>query len=68
MSLFVPSTATSMPEWIRKAAAAINNLLGRAVMKDGNAIYAAPTANVAYDQAQIQALMDAVEALSSRLE
>lgn len=27
MSLFVPSTATNMPEWVRKVAAAINHLL-----------------------------------------
>ena len=26
MSLFVPSTATNMPEWVRKVASALNSL------------------------------------------
>lgn len=28
MSLFVPQTASNMPEWVRKVATAINSLLG----------------------------------------
>ena len=55
-------------DWPRKVANAINRLLVGSVMKDGTDIYAAPTASATYDQAQMQAVMDAVEALSARLK
>lgn len=66
--LNLPVSTASVGDWIRKAATVVNQLLAKAVLKDGAAIYTAPTAGAAYDQAQVQALMDAVEALSERLK
>lgn len=68
MSLFLPPAAPQVPEWVRKAATAVNQLLRNAVQKDGTDIYVAPVADAAYDQTQIQALMDAVSAISDRLK
>lgn len=65
-------------DWYRKVADAVNQLIGRgvaadetlatAVLKDGTTIYAGDTAGASYDQTKMQALMDAVEAISDRLE
>lgn len=66
--LKVPVTTANVADWVRKAANAINELGTKAVQKDGADIYAAPTASVTYDDAQIQALMDAVEVISNRLK
>ncbi len=60
----VPVTYASITEWVRLAATAIN----RSVQRDGATIYNADVANVTYDQTQMQALMDAVEALSNRVK
>lgn len=60
----VPVTATNIVGWVRDAANAIN----RAVKRDGVTIYTAPTISAGYVQAEVQALADAVEALSERLK
>lgn len=60
--------AEDSPGLVRKAANAVNALIRGAVQKDGATIYAGDTAGGAYDQTKMQALMDAVEALSNRLE
>jgi len=63
-----PPTGPAVAEWFRKAAGLINSLISRAVMKDGATIYTAPTASASYSQAEMQALMNAVEALSDRVK
>ena len=68
MSLLIPPTASSMPEWIRKAATSLNFILGKAVQKDGADIYTAPTISNPPTQAQVQAIADALEAVSQRLK
>lgn len=55
-------------DWPRRVANAINALLTSVVRRNGQDIYTAPTAEPDYDAAQMQALMDAVEALSERLK
>ncbi len=61
-------------QWQRGTSETINQILNRAalkadaVMKDGVTIYAGDTAGVGYDQTKMQALMDAVQAISDRLE
>lgn len=62
--LKVPVTASNIADWIRKAASAIN----ATVQRDGATIYAGDTAGASYDQTKMQALMDAVEAVSNRLK
>jgi len=56
------------PGWVRKAANAINGLIRGTVQKDGNALYPGATAGASYDQAKMQAVMDAVHAISERLK
>jgi hypothetical protein len=68
MSLFLPSSAPIMPEWVRKAATAVNVLLRDAVRKDGADIYAAPTISNPPTQAEVQAIADALAAVSQRLK
>ena len=63
-----PPSASTTPDWQRKVAGLINGLLGRSVLRDGATTYTAPTAAASYDQAQVQALMNAVEVLSDRLK
>lgn len=58
------SVARNMADWIRDAALIVN----RKVDRSGVDAYAGDTAGVSYDQAQMQAVMDAVEALSTRLK
>lgn len=60
----VPVTTANQADWNRKAA----NVINVAVQKDGVSVYAGDTAGAAYNQAKMQALMDAVEALSNRLK
>lgn len=60
----VPVTFSNIAEWVRLAANSIN----RSVQKDGATIYAGDTAGASYDQTKMQALMDAVEAVSNRLK
>lgn len=66
--LRVPVIATNMVEWVRKAADAINGLINKAVVKDGTDIYAAPTISNPPTQAEVQAIADALEAVSNRLK
>lgn len=56
------------PDWPRLAANAINRLLGKAVQKDGATIYTAPTISNPPTQAEVQAIADALEAVSDRLK
>ena len=46
----------------------VANNVNRSVKRDGQVIYTAPTASAAYDQAQMQELMDAISAISDRLK
>lgn len=62
-----PSTAT-MPDWFRKAAGLINQLLARSVLRDGATTYTAPTISNPPTQAEVQAIADALESLSDRLK
>ena len=55
-------------DWPRKVANAINRLLVGSVMKDGTDIYAAPTISNPPTQAEVQAIADALEAVSNRLK
>ena len=55
------------PGWVRKAANAINALIRGTVQKDGATIYTAPTISNPPTQAQVQALANAVQAISDRL-
>lgn len=57
-----------MREWVRKAADAINRLQIKAVLKDGATIYTAPTISNPPTQAEVQAIADALEAVSDRLK
>lgn len=68
MSLFLPPTAPQVPEWVRKAATAVNQLLRNAVQKDGATIYTAPTISNPPTQAEVQAIADALAAVSDRLK
>ena len=56
------------PGWVRKAANAINALIRSTVQKDGNALYTAPTISNPPTQAEVQAIADAVQAISDRLK
>ena len=58
------ATASNITAWIRDAAFIVN----RKVDKAGVDTYAGDTAGASYDQTKMQALMDAVEALSGRLK
>jgi hypothetical protein len=55
-------------DWPRKVANAVNRLLGKAVQKDGATIYTAPTISNPPTQAEVQAIADALEAVSERLK
>ncbi|MXO67788.1 hypothetical protein [Pelagerythrobacter marinus] len=55
-------------DWPRKVAQAINRLIGKAVERDGQTIYTAPTISDPPTQAQVQAIADALEAVSDRLK
>lgn len=66
--LNVPVVASNMADWIRKAANTINGLVSRAVVRDGADIYIAPTISNPPTQAEVQAIADALEAVSNRLK
>lgn len=56
------------PSWPRTVANIVNRLLGKAVQKDGATIYTAPTISNPPTQAEVQAIADALEAVSDRLK
>ena len=58
------SVARNLPDWIRDAAMLVN----ASVKRDGQALYTAPTISDPPTSAEVQALADAVEALSNRLK
>ena len=53
---------------MRKTANAINALITATIQKDGNALYTAPTISNPPTQAEVQAIADAVQAISDRLK
>jgi protein tyrosine phosphatase (PTP) superfamily phosphohydrolase (DUF442 family) len=55
-------------DWPRKAAQTVNALINKAVQKDGATIYTAPTISNPPTQAEVQAIADALEAVSTRLK
>jgi len=55
-------------DWPRRVANAVNRLIGFAVQRDGATIYAAPTISDPPTQAEVQAIADAVQAISERLK
>lgn len=55
-------------DWPRRVANAINALIGRAVQRDGADIYTAPTISNPPTQAEVQAIADALAAVSLRLK
>ena len=63
-----PPASTALPEWCRRVAGVINELIRRTVQKDGATIYTAPTISNPPTQAEVQAIADALEALSDRLK
>jgi hypothetical protein len=56
------------PDWPRLVANIVNRLARQAVRKDGADIYAAPTISNPPTQAEVQAIADALEAVSNRLK
>ncbi|MGV0964197.1 MAG: hypothetical protein ACOYBT_09935 [Polynucleobacter sp.] len=67
MSLPVPIDGKGL-DWPRRVANAVNALLGKAVTRDGASLYVAPTISNPPTQAEVQAIADALAAVSSRLE
>lgn len=63
-----PPPPSSIPEWCRRVAGVINELIRRTVQKDGATIYTAPTISNPPTQAEVQAIANAVQALSDRLK
>lgn len=55
-------------DWPRKVAQAINRLIGKSVMRDGQTIYTPPTISNPPTQAEVQAIADALGAVSDRLK
>lgn len=70
MSLRVPTTFSpkSIADWVWKAANTINQLAASTVLKDGAVTYAAPIISNPPTQAEVQAIADALEAVSDRLK
>jgi hypothetical protein len=66
--LRVPTNLSDVADWARKAATSLNQLIARAVQKDGATIYTAPTISNPPTQAQVQAIADALAAVSTRLK
>jgi predicted exporter len=60
----LPAVARNQPDWNRDAALIVN----RKADKAGTEIYAGDTAGASYDQTKMQALMDAVAALSTHVK
>ena len=63
-----PPAGSALPEWCRKVAGLINGLLRQSVIKDGNAIYVAPTISDPPTAAEVQAIALALQAVSERLK
>ncbi|MBO9624168.1 MAG: hypothetical protein J7500_15780 [Sphingomonas sp.] len=63
----VPVDAKQL-DWPRRVANAVNALIGKSVQRDGATIYTAPTISNPPTQAEVQAIADAVEAISARLK
>lgn len=63
-----PPAISALPEWCRKVAGLINGLISRSVLKDSATIYTAPTISDPPTQAEVQAIANAVQALSDRLK
>ncbi len=63
-----PPNASTTPDWQRKVTGLINGLLGRSVLRDGATIYTAPTVSNPPTQAEVQAIADALAAVSDRLK
>lgn len=55
-------------DWPRRVANAINGLLAKAVTRDGADLYTAPTISDPPTAAEVQAIADALAAVSSRLK
>lgn len=55
-------------DWPRRVANAVNALLGKAVLRDGADIYVAPTISDPPTAVEVQAIADAVAAISARLK
>lgn len=62
------AVARNINDWVRDAALIVNGLQNRAVLKDGADIYTAPTISDPPTQAEVQAIADALEAVSLRLK
>lgn len=56
------------PDWPRLVANIVNRLARQAVRKDGADIYTAPSISNPPTQAEVQAIADALEAVSNRLK
>lgn len=56
------------PDWPRLVANIVNRLARQAVRKDGADIYTASTISNPPTQAEVQAIADALEAVSNRLK
>lgn len=67
MSDLIPIDGKGL-DWPRRVAKAVNPLLSGAVRKDGNDIYVAPTISNPPTQAEVQAIADALAAVSNRLK
>lgn len=68
--LRVPKIATTngLADWVRKAADGINQTQAKAVLKDGATLYTAPTISNPPTTAEVQAIADALAAVSARLK
>lgn len=55
-------------DWPRKVVDAVNWLIGNTVQKDGQTLYTAPTISNPPTQAEVQAIADALGAISDRLK
>jgi hypothetical protein len=63
-----PPASGALPEWCRKVAGLIDSLLRQSVIKDGNTIYIAPTISNPPTTAEVQAIANALQAVSERLK
>jgi hypothetical protein len=64
---FIPETG-NRPDWPRLVAQTVNRLINGSVQKDGQDIYTAPTISNPPTQAEVQAIADALAAVSDRLK
>lgn len=68
MSLFPVPVDNKTLDWPRRVANAINALFTRAVLKNGTDIYTAPTISDPPTVAEVQAIANALAAVSARLK